>query len=139
MAKGTSKAGKVTGNQNTQKKIASVMQRIKEPTTKQDFIDKMEVMAEIGNLQGIYNYTVQTSDWENYGKSRTYFKIKETRAYDGKTHGEMDYGYYDNKTNKYVKSRSNDLDTSKFYSISGSSVEDSAIKYAVSAVLKRKK
>lgn len=90
---------------NNNSAAKAMITRIKEPTTKQDFIDKMNVMAELGNQQGVYNYKVKTTDWENYGKSRTYLKITETRASDGKPHGERDYGYFDNNSGKYVKSK----------------------------------
>lgn len=124
---------------NNNSAAKAMITRIKEPTTKQDFIDKMNVMAELGNQQGVYNYKVKTTDWENYGKSRTYLKITETRASDGKPHGERDYGYFDNNSGKYVKSKANNLDTPQFYNVGGNSVSNQDLKNAVNAVIKRKK
>ena len=71
-----------------------------------------------GNASG-YNYRIQTSDWEKYGKSRTYFKIIETRD-NSKRRAEYDYGYYDNKEEKYVAGKS---DIFKNYSLRGSSFD----------------
>lgn len=134
MGRGSSKAG---GTSNTS--VKSTVERIKSPKTKQDFLDKMEVMVELSKSQDRYTYSIKTSDWENYGKSRTYLKILEKRTSDGKPHGEYDYGYFDNKSGKYVSSRSNNLDGRGFYNIGGNGVSDADLERATKAVLKRKK
>ncbi len=40
------------------------------------------------------------AEWEKYGKSRTYFKLR----CNGKTH---DFGYYDNVSDKYIPANEN--------------------------------
>lgn len=48
-------------------------------------------------------------DWENYGKSRTYFSLVETR--DNSKHCvKKDYGYIDNQTGKYFPHKYNTLE-----------------------------
>ena len=139
MGRGSSKAGGGGGISANSKQVQDTVARIKSPSTKQDFIDKMEVMVELSKSQDTYTYSIRTSEWENYGKSRTYLKIAETRASDGKPHGERDYGYYDNKTNTYVKPKSsNNLNGREFYSISGDTVSDDNLAAATAAVLKRR-
>lgn len=49
----------------------------------------------------VYNYEIQTNLWENYGRSRTYFKVVETRK-NTRHYGVRDYGYIDNQKNVYV-------------------------------------
>lgn len=49
----------------------------------------------------VYNYEIQTNLWENYGRSRTYFKVVETRK-NSRHYGVRDYGYIDNQKNVYV-------------------------------------
>ena len=140
MGRGSSKAGGGGRISANSKQVQDTVARIKSPSTKQDFIDKMEVMVELSKSQDTYTYSIRTSEWENYGKSRTYLKIAETRASDGKPHGERDYGYYDNKTNTYVKPKSsNNLNGREFYSISGGTVSDDDLAAATAAVLKRRK
>ena len=72
---------------------------------KEQLISKMEKIAEIAKCDG-WHYDVIAKDWNNYGKSRTYFSIVETR--DHSTHyKKYDFGYYDNVAEKYVPGRSN--------------------------------
>lgn len=54
-----------------------------------------------------YVRTAKSSDWVNYGKNRTYFKIVETRT-GSKHYKEKEYGYYDNIADEYVPGK-NDL------------------------------
>lgn len=55
----------------------------------------------------VYDYEIIVSEWNNYGKSRTYFKIIETRN-NSKHHVERLYGYIDNESGEYVAGK-NDL------------------------------
>ena len=55
----------------------------------------------------VYDYKIIINEWNNYGKSRTYFSIIETRK-NSKHHVERRYGYIDNETDEYVAGK-NDL------------------------------
>ena len=76
---------------------------------KQKLIRKLEAIAEeAGSHENGYHYEVSVRDWENYGKSRTYFAIYETR--DGSKHNKQaDYGYFDNQSGKYFPHKYGDL------------------------------
>lgn len=79
--------------------------------------DKLEAKINflIENAPDIYYYNPYISNWENYGKSRTYFAIYE-RARNSTHNCKYDYGYLDNKTEKYIPGR---LDLTRNYSIGG--------------------
>jgi nucleoid-associated protein YejK len=117
------------------------MSRIGEPTGKQDFIDKLDVMVEASNVinQGVSEYRLSMSDWENYGKSRTYFKVYESR--NGKSRKVSDYGYYDNGAQKYVSppKKGHDLTSEYVFSISGSELDNTQIANAAREVIKKRK
>lgn len=143
MAKGTSKAnrarvdGKAGSGASAQ--VTKTINRISEPKTNQDFIDKLKVMVEASNAkQDVSEYRLYTSEWQNYGKSRTYYKVYESRS--GKQRGEHDYGYYDNNANKYVppKAKGNSLDSQHIYTISGSKLDDAEISDATRSLIKKK-
>lgn len=87
---------------------------------KQQLIRKLEAIAEeAGSHDNGYHYEVSVRDWENYGKSRTYFAIYETR--DGSRHSKKaDYGYFDNQSGKYFPQKYGDL--TKDYTFSGASM-----------------
>ena len=132
-----STSGKAGGNE---KQVNSMMSRIGEPTGKQDFIDKLEIMVEASNAnQDVSEYRLSTSEWENYGKSRTYFKVYESR--NGKSRSVSDYGYYDNKAQKYVSppKKGHDLTSNYVFSISGSELNDTQIANAAREVIKKRK
>lgn len=77
---------------------------------KQQLIRKLEAIAEeAGSHENGYHYEVSVRDWENYGKSRTYFAIYETR--DGSKHNKKaDYGYFDNQSGKYFPQKYADIE-----------------------------
>lgn len=132
-----SSSGKATSNE---KQVNSMMSRIGEPTGKQDFLDKLDIMVEASNAyQDVSEYRLSTSEWENYGKSRTYFKVYESR--NGKSRSVSDYGYYDNKAKKYVSppKKGHDLTSNYVFSISGSELNDTQIANAAREVIKKKK
>ena len=87
----------------SEKQVDSVMN----PTTKTEFVEKLEVLAEIG--QAGYETVAKTTEWEKYGKSRTYLKVDAYRESDGRFHHSFDYGYFDNVSGSYVASTRNDL------------------------------
>ena len=63
-----------------------------------------EIESLIAEAADIYNYKMIVNVWEKYGKSRTYFKVIETRAHS--THcTTYDCGYVDNKSEVYVSGK----------------------------------
>ena len=90
--------------------------KVMNPVTKEDYTTRLKVIAAVG--QPRYKTTVSISEWENYGKSRTYFKLNMYREGDGKLHHSQDYGYYDNKAQKYVQ-------THKYKGLSGKLIDAS--------------
>lgn len=90
-----------SGGKRVNNKVNKLVNRVTNPTTKDDFIARLKVIGEVGEPS--YKTVVKTTDWNNYGKSRTYLKIDAYRESDGKYHHSMDYGYYDNNTKSYVK------------------------------------
>lgn len=69
----------------------------------------------ISEAADVYEYRVSENVWEKYGKSRTYFKVIETRA-NSKHYVSYDCGYVDNKTETYVTGK---VDVFGKYSLSG--------------------
>ncbi|MEY8396203.1 hypothetical protein AALB64_15535 [Lachnospiraceae bacterium 45-P1] len=80
---------------------------------KEQLIAKMELLTSLANKA--YDYKISVSDWENYGKSRTYFKIYETRK-NSRHNVIYDCGYYDNQKDVYVPGKK---DLTKNYTLSG--------------------
>lgn len=141
MSKGSSGGFKGTsggGGSGSKNAIAETINRIQNPSAKQDYIDRLEVLNEIG-APG-YRTEISMRDWQNYGKDRTYLKIDAYRESDNKFHHSYDFGYYDNQKKTYVSTKKyNTLDTSKIYTLSGSSIDNSQLEAAVKAVNKRKR
>lgn len=71
---------------------------------KLDIRSRLEALIDERGDIGGNHYRIQERDWENYGKSRTYYKIIETRE-NSKRNVEYDFGYYDNKEEKYVPAK----------------------------------
>ena len=68
-------------------------------------IETLEAIVEEKNSHDNgYHYEAVVSDWENYGKSRTYFSIIETRD-NSKHYSETRYGYINNQTEEYVREK----------------------------------
>ena len=84
------------------KEAKEKMSEIKEATLEEKVIARLQ--ERINLASDVYNYEIRTNLWEKYGKSRTYFKVIETRDH-SKHYGERDYGYIDNITNKYVSGK----------------------------------
>ncbi len=74
--------------------------------TKIELIERLNTIATAIATAPGYHYEVKVRDWENYGKSRTYFSIAETID-NSKHYVVRDYGYYDNKADKYVAGKNN--------------------------------
>lgn len=65
-------------------------------------IDKVtaELESIISEASDVYEYEIKTNLWENYGKSRTYIKVAQSRSH-SKHYATYDFGYIDNITNEY--------------------------------------
>ena len=87
---------------------------------KAQLISKLEMLAaEAGSHDNGYHYNVYVKDWANYGKSRTYFSIYETR--DNSRHNKkISYGYFDNQAERYVPEKCGDL--TKNFTVSGAAM-----------------
>lgn len=69
---------------------------------KEQLIEKLnEIVAEENSHDNGYHYEAMVKEWENYGKSRTYFSVIETRD-NSKHYKKISYGYFDNIAEKYV-------------------------------------
>ena len=88
------------------KAVAGSVKKIME-NTKEYFISRAETIAAVSE-GGDYTYSVKVNDWNNYGKSRTYISIVETRT-NSKHYATKKYGYFDNMTNEYVAEKYGDL------------------------------
>lgn len=87
---------------------------------KAQLISKLEALAvEAGSHDNGYCYKVSIRNWENCGKSRTYFAIFETRN-NSRHNKKISYGYYDNQSEKYVPEKYGDL--TKNYAVSGATM-----------------
>lgn len=87
---------------------------------KEILIDRLNEKAEEANSHDNgYHYVASVSNWENYGKSRTYFAIYESRN-NSKHSKKISYGYYDNQKNVYVAEKYNDLLAN--YTVSGAAM-----------------
>ena len=63
-----------------------------------------EIVDEKNSHDNGYHYKAVVNDWNNYGKSRTYFSIIETR--DNSKHcNETRYGFFDNNSGIYVPAK----------------------------------
>ena len=87
---------------------------------KEQLIERLETIAtEAGSHDNGYHYNVYVKDWANYGKSRTYFSIYETR--DNSRHNKkISYGYFDNQAERYVPEKYGDL--TKNFTVSGAAM-----------------
>lgn len=86
---------------------------------KERCIERLELIVRNSVAHSYCELEISCSDWNNYGKSRTYFSIiehsKDRRQ--SKHYAKADYGYIDNKTNVYVPGRH---DLNKNYAFGGS-------------------
>lgn len=85
--------------------------------SKDELIGRLNKIEEADKVGGGFNRLAKITEWNNYGKSRTYLKMVETRE-GSKHYNEKDYGYYDNTNNLYVPGKF-DLESSKIYGFSG--------------------
>lgn len=97
--------------------------------TSSDMTLKDKLIAKINfiikNASDIYSYSASINDWENYGKSRTYFSIWE-KATNSRHNIKFDYGYFDNQTGTYIPGK---LDLQRNYSVGGRSHLECTIEF----------
>lgn len=85
---------------------------------KEMLLDRLNAKVIEANSNGNgYQYEISVNDWENYGKSRTYFAIIKKRDC-SKHYSKITYGFYDNKAKKYVADKYGDL--TQNFTVSGS-------------------
>ena len=84
--------------------------RISNPSSRQDYIDRAELIGQISENVS-YKYDVSVSEWQNYGKDRTYIKLNQYNSSDGTLRQSIDMGYFDNAKNEYVKGRTKNSDS----------------------------
>ena len=109
--------------------INQMYERVKDPKTREDYILALQVVSSVENDR--YRYEFDASDWNKYGKSRTYFSVDAYRKSDGKHHHMNEYGYFDNVSKTYVPSQTNSLDPGvrkSIYSPSGSALTEEAVR-----------
>lgn len=76
---------------------------------KEQLIGQLNKMAEEAESHDNgYHYEASVKEWNNYGKSRTYFSINEMRD-NNRHYVSMNYGYYDNQADKYMPHKYGDL------------------------------
>ena len=87
--------------------------------TREEAIKRLETVRDQSN-QAVFTITAVVRDWENYGKSRTYFKLIET-SNTTKHYKDLDLGYFDNKANVYVAGQ-RDLEAETVYDFGGNNI-----------------
>lgn len=99
--------------------ISSGLKKAWEEAKKVEETMREKVIAEINDLiskaTDVYDYKISENLWEKYGKSRTYFKVIETRK-NSKHYVSYDLGYIDNNTEEYVAGK---VDVFGKYTLSG--------------------
>lgn len=87
--------------------------------TKQEIIERLNKVCE-ASQNDRFAIEVRVSDWENYGKSRTYFNLVETSSVT-KHYKALDFGYFDNKKGVYLAGQ-RDLEAETVYDFGGNNV-----------------
>lgn len=98
--------------------VEAVIQDLAGNIQKKNIEKRLNQIIKASDPTGVRQYKISISDWENYGKKRTYIKVHETKKH-SKHHVVYDYGYVDRQTNKYVPGKSN---MEKNYTLGGRSV-----------------
>lgn len=87
--------------------------------TKQEIIERLNKVCE-ASQNARFTIEARITDWENYGKSRTYFKLVETSS-ETKHYKALDFGCFDNKKGVYVSGQ-RDLEAETVYDFGGNSI-----------------
>ena len=72
-----------------------------EKTKKELIMEKLEMMANAAGQRYNYIYTVYASEWEKYGKTRTYLAVFE-KSDVTKHNAKIECGYFDNNADEYI-------------------------------------
>lgn len=72
-----------------------------EKTKKELIMEKLEMMANAAGQRYNYIYTVYASEWEKYGKNRTYLAVFE-KSDVTKHNAKIECGYFDNNADEYI-------------------------------------
>lgn len=88
--------------------------------TKAELMKRLEKLVEASQVAN-YNTEIKINEWNNYGKSRTYFSIVRTCDY-SKHYEKLDCGYFDNQSEIYVASRTRDLSEDSVYDFGGNNL-----------------
>lgn len=88
--------------------------------TKEMIIKRLEKLVAASQVAG-YNTEIKINEWENYGKSRTYFSIVRTRE-NSRHYEKIDCGYFDNKSEEYVAGKARDLSEDSVYDFGGNNL-----------------
>lgn len=74
---------------------------VAEKTKKELIMERLEMMAKAAVQRYNYIYTVYVSEWEEYGKNRTYLAVFE-KSDVTKHNAKIECGYFDNNADEYV-------------------------------------
>lgn len=90
--------------------------------TKAELIKRLEkLVAASQSGDETFHTEIKINEWENYGKSRTYFSIVRTRE-NSRHYEKMDCGYFDNQTETYVAGKARDLSEDSVYDFGGNNL-----------------
>ena len=87
--------------------------------TKQEIIERLNKVCE-ASQNDRFTIEARITEWENYGKNRTYFKMVETSSVT-KHYQAIDFGYFDNKKGVYVAGQ-RDLEAETVYDFGGNNI-----------------
>lgn len=90
--------------------------------TKEMIIKRLEKLVEASQIgDETYKTEIKVSEWNNYGKSRTYFSIVRTRE-NSRHYEKLDCGYFDNQSEEYVAGKGRDLSEDSVYDFGGNNL-----------------
>lgn len=72
-----------------------------EKSKKELIMERLEMMAKAAGQRYSYMYTVYVSEWEKYGKNRTYLAVFE-KSDITKHNAKIECGYFDNNADEYI-------------------------------------
>lgn len=82
-------------------------------------LEKLVAASQTGDET--YHTEIKISEWNNYGKSRTYFSIVRTRE-NSRHYEKLDCGYFDNQSEEYVAGKGRDLSEDSVYDFGGNNL-----------------
>ena len=75
---------------------------------KRQIINRLKEIVANSTVLSYCEMKIKVNDWQNYGKSRTYFSIVERSIGASKHYKEKKYGYVDNITGEYFPAKYGD-------------------------------